>query len=362
MRKLKAIVVVLMAAAGVAPADEVTVEGLPYPGVQIVDAQGGQIAFRMPAGNVITKPLADVTVLKITDAGALNQAEELMQQDKGKEAVRAYDEAMQAASQDWLQRLIRHRRLRALDQAGLISRWTEEWLTIAEAEKASKDVLSLRPKHLPERGSKDNGEAIRLLEVRLRQAKQNDYARAIKELLFELYRQEGRESQAVALALELGKPIPTEAQPQQGQPAPEPGADARAQLEKAAFLLEQGKADEVLAQIQANLKAYPHADLAKALLIRGKARMRLAEKAAEDQKRKLLLEAGLDFMRVAVFFPSLEESPEALYQAGRVNAALGNSPAASAAYQQVIRRHPNSEFAKKARAELAAMESTGKPE
>ena len=81
------ILAVLTATACAAMSDEVTVAGLPYPGVEIVDVKGGQIAFRMPAGNVISKPLAEVAALKVSDAPALNQAEELMQQGKAKEAV-----------------------------------------------------------------------------------------------------------------------------------------------------------------------------------------------------------------------------------------------------------------------------------
>jgi hypothetical protein len=125
-------------------------------------------------------------------------------------------------------------------------------------------------------------------------------------------------------------------------------------LEAAAVMIASGQGEQALSQIEANLKSYSHVDLSGALLLAGKAQMQMAEKADKDAQRRLLLKAGLNFMRVAFFFPDRDEAPEALYEAGRVNALLGNKLAAWTAFEQVLQRHPKHAIAQKARAELAA--------
>ena len=71
----------------------------------------------------------------------------------------------------------------------------------------------------------------------------------------------------------------------------------------------------------------------------------------------MLLDAGLDLMRVVAHFFGSPEAPEALLAAGGVNAQLGNVRAARDAYQEVLKRFADrQEIAQKAK---AALESLG---
>jgi tetratricopeptide (TPR) repeat protein len=199
--------------------------------------------------------------------------------------------------------------------------------------------------------------AIDLLKVKLDRISDDRYSLAIKQLLLSLYRVEGRDKEAVALAQELTKTISPNVPSRQPPSEQLPPGELRTQLDAAGFLIEKGQADRALLQIKLNLKHYSHGDLPKALLLAGKAQVLLAQKANAYKRRQLLLQGGLNFMRVGVFFPGFGEAPEALYQAGRVNAMLGNHQAAAKTYTLVIERYAKSGFADKAQAELAAMQN-----
>ncbi len=94
---------------------------------------------------------------------------------------------------------------------------------------------------------------------------------------------------------------------------------------------------------------YPRATaLRQALAAQGVHIDELKAPAMGQEKQKLLLEAGLNFMRVYTFFKASEIANEALYEAAVVNVELGNKPAARAAFKMVIERSAGSAIGKKA--------------
>ena len=340
--------------AAAAPADSVYVQGSPpYLSVRVMNLIGCELVFRATAGGVIRKPVAEITFLKILGRSDLSEAEQLMK--TGEKAIARYDKAFRVAGESWMKRLVRHRLLRALDQAGTIGRAVEQWLAIVDANEASAQALALRPEKLAPKGSGENARAIELLVGKLGGVSEPSYAAAIRQLLLKVYWAEGREKQAVALAKAIGESPAVREPGRERDPRPTPAGTLQAQLEAAAVLIGSGRADQALPQIEANLKSYSHVDLSRALLLAGRAQMQMARKADKDGQRRLLLKAGLNFMRVAFFFPDRDEAPEALYEAGRVNALLGNTAAARTAFQQVLERYPKQKIAQKARAEVAAM-------
>lgn len=347
----------LAAATAPAGADDVLVRGLPpYDAVRVTGVRDCEVVFRTASGSEIVKPMKDVEGLLIVGQSDFNQAEELLRQRKPADAVAAFDAAARKAQGPWMDKLVQMRRLAAIDRAGLMDRATEEWLLIVEANHASEKSLSLRPQGAGPRGSADNAKAIALLEKTLQRLPDGagKYAAAVRELLMKLYAAEGRQEQATAMAQALaasGVAVPRGPdQPGSGPAAPPPPQTA--QLDAAAFLIEQGKAGDAVPQLQAKLRSYAERDLPRALLLLGKAQVRMAQKAAAAAARALLEQGGLNCMRVAVFFPDAPQAAEALYLAGSANALLGNSAAAQKAFRRVIEQYGSSEFARAAQADL----------
>ena len=71
-----------------------------------------------------------------------------------------------------------------------------------------------------------------------------------------------------------------------------------------------------------------------------------------------MLDAALDFMRVATYFPGALSAGESLYQAGKIMISLPKKPnkiAAVRAYQAVAANHAGTPIGKAASAELTRL-------
>lgn len=335
--------------AGAAGGDEIVLtSGIPISDAIIRDVRSGVITFRIIGGSTVTKSLADIKQIKLTRAPSFNKAEAAMasKPPDPAAAVAAYDAASTEGGQEWFKALLTFRRLRALVQAGMVDRAVEDWLAIMDREGASAAAVRLRPKRPAPKGSPRNKKAVRLLEKRLSAVRgKKDYVEALRRMLMLLYRTEGltkkADELAKALAGEPAKPgSPTSTGPAAIVPAA--GGELGKQLEAARTLVRRGQTPAnlrtALKRVEANLKRFDEAQLGEALLVAGKARAYLAEGLSGDEKRKMLLDAGLDLMRVVAHFPGTPEAMEALFEAGGVNARLGNVQAAKHAYREVINR------------------------
>ena len=349
--------------AGSARADTIRIGKLPYPGVRIEGLEGQDVLFAVAGGRTLRKPLEEVAAIAVTGKDDLNKAEELLEANKPGEAVAAYDRAIQGES-GWLERLIRFRRLAALGKSTNVDRAVEEWLNLLAEPGPTAFLLKLRPGVFGPKGSPQNAGAISLLEARKDAFKDNKaVSGAIDDLLLALYQQEGKTEEAASLAGRIAAHSGPVAPVAGTGPAPAVDKAAGTQLRALEVLIGQGKAEEVLKEIQANLAAnrYSVDDQPRALWISGKARRKLAEAATGIDQRKRLIEAGLDFMRVVAFFASSPEAPEALLAAGQVNAELGNPWAATNALEGVVQRYPDSDAAKTAATELEKRKASAGP-
>lgn len=335
MKNLLAILVLLIVAAA-AGADELVCKGMTYAAANVKDVIDSNVQFEF-AGHLVSKNVLEIDRITIVGKDSFNLAEDFLAKGDFASAVQNYDLAADRAGDDWLARLIEYRRLRVLDLASQVDRAAAEWLVIMDRFEGSRLGSVFRPTHLAVKGSPANDRAIAALEARLPKVKDN-YAQSIKQFLLELYTAQGLKDKASALADELSGSA--------GDVSP-----FSSQLKVLASQVEIEPA-KALATLDANLRAYSSAELPKALLLRGRAQLQLAAQASPKARRPLLLQAGLNFMRVAAFYPAAAEAAEALYRAALVHRQLDNPAAARAACELLCQRSPSSPWAKLASAEL----------
>jgi len=363
--RLVATILAVAALGGAAGADELVIGGLARTGCKVLDVKDCTVLFRLSSGRIVSHPVGRITSATIEGEPAFNRAEKLLNAKNWAEAIKAYDRAEKRSSRvqsrPWLKKLLQYRRLKALDAAAIIDRAVEDWLSIMERNKGSaktlNNALDLRPTSLAKRGSEGNRKAIALLEARRSRVKNQRYLRAVRQLLMDLYQKEGRDKDAAAVAAKLAAVVNDGLGPKNGPKSVRPpGRQMLGELRAAEILIKQGQAGKALAQIRANLSRYRPGELPAALVLAGRAQMSLAAEARGQESRKLLIGAGLDFMRVVAFYPASAQAAEALYQAGRVNQAIGNLRAAGMAYRRLIKGYAGSDFVEKARAALVSLE------
>jgi TolA-binding protein len=212
----------------------------------------------------------------------------------------------------------------------------KEWLAAVEEDGAA--AVALRPRKTAEKGSKDNDEAIALLEAARAGVKNAAVADAVKAILADLYTKQGKDKAAAAMtAAQTG----ANAEAPVAEAVDESTAFSSSASPSAKTLeaqIQQGQADRVAREIQGALGRYTRAELPGALCLLGKAHLAMAEKAKGADRETLLARAGLSFMRVWVYFPESREAAESLMGAGTANERLGNRGAARAAYEGVVSR------------------------
>ena len=370
--------------APLARADEVKIatggrSSLPYANVQVLEVRGGNLVFRM-AGNRVEKPMASVESIRLNGQLDFNEAESMIAMKDYARAGKAFLDLAAKPADERVRPLARWRAMYAFDKAGAIDQSVQLWLAIVQADPAMSMSLpaldASRPRTLGEKGSPANKAAIVLLESRLPTLKQGALQLAVQQSLSELYEREGQADKALAIAKTLAggdKPAPTTTAPSTGPAGPSqansgaalPGMTtpsvsvAGAKVRLATLLLKEGKSAEALRAIQDNLNAFREDELPEALLVSAKARADQARKASDAaQGREMLTQAGLDYMRVASYWPQAGQAPEALMGASAVNAQLGNAQAARLTYQRVIAKYPQSPQALSARAELDKVPSS----
>lgn len=350
--KILAVLLMILPVTVTVRADEVRVGRLPYSGVTVTDFSAGELVFRT-AGREITRPLSSITRIELSGRSDFNLAEEMLVDKRYEEAAQAYRRAEDATTGvPWLRRLISCRLVQALDGAGRFDEAVHQWL-LATGDDGAEELLMLRPANLAPQGEQVNSRAINLLEIRLNRVENEQLRRSIRELLLELYWLEGRHEKAAEMAELLGD-VP---QPPSDIETATDGAARQVhggQLADIRGLLDENRPERALEFVLARMARLDEIEMPEALLLAGRARMALYQARGS---REHLLSAGLDFMRVAVFYAGTDFAAEALYRAGEVNEELGNASAARAAWQLVIARYGDSEYAERA---VAGIERIGR--
>lgn len=367
MRTTTIILAGVLTAAAAGRADDVRIGKIPYAGATILGVQEGSITFRISTGKPITKPISEVSLIKIgqREAEEFNKAEDLLAKGKSGEAAAAYDAAEGKLATPWAGKLLRYRRLMALNGAGHVGRAVEEWLALAEQDQYAEATLALGPTTFAKQGSKENAQAIAALEAKLATLDNEKVVLAFRQTLMKLYAAEGRSEDAANLAKLLAgaavAPPPKNGDGPRETPSTPTLVNAGSVLNAVEVLLQQGAADKALEILNRDIDGFDSGALPRALLLRGRAGMDAAGKLSGKEAEKMLLQAGLDFMRVVTFYPDSVDAPESLFLAGRVNASLEtpNTEAARLAWQQVVANYGGSEAAKQAQAALDGLKKGG---
>ncbi|MDY7009598.1 MAG: hypothetical protein SVV80_02455 [Planctomycetota bacterium] len=334
--------------------------GLTYDPVIILGVSDGAVRFQMRSGSTVSKSISELALVSISGDNNFTLAEGLFEQGRNAEAEKAYSTARGLATDAWKKTLIDYRLLAVSDSAGQIDKATARWLKIVDDADASFGVLAMRPKKLAPAQSKANDTAITLLKGKIEETTSDACARAIRQLLVDLYERQGQLAQARAEVVKLaGKSETPGAKPsnaattRQGTP---PIGSSDVQLRLASLSFKEGKFEQVVGQLQPKMKHLIDDDLPSAMLLLGRAKLELSKQTPDKSvAEKMLLEAGLDLMRVVVFFGAGDEAPHALLSAGRVNERLGNAEAAKAAYSDVVKMFAQSPAAKEAKKALETM-------
>jgi tetratricopeptide (TPR) repeat protein len=362
-----------LAICAAAQADSVKVKGMPYDSVTITAVADGQITFRTSAGALVTKPLKDVASINLAGDPAFTKAEGLLADKKFAEAAAAY--ATASGGDAWKKTLLSCRLLAANDQAGRIDEAAKAWIDLLSVS-AGAATLAMKPVTLGEKGSAANDKAIALVKTAADAAKNADARNALRGLLADLYERQGKIDEASAIAKTLVGETPT-SRPTAGTgtgtvgtptgtgatstpavaPAPT-GASAAAALRMAKLNMDKGDLAGAISQIEPRLNDCTRAELPQALYVLGRCQLDLARTDGDaDHARDTCVRAGLNLMRVAVFFPDHEYAADALLRAGLANEGLKNVTAARSAYSGVVSRYAASPQAKDAATALERMKN-----
>jgi TolA-binding protein len=352
MRQTTVIIAGICLAGGLALADSLTINNLPYDNVRVTDVSKGMITYEL-SGRRYDKPLVDVSRVVLGGQKDFNKAEDDFKAGKFAEAVAAYTQAEKSADKvDWLPRLVRYRRMSAAAAAKMSGQAVADWLSIVDEAAASRAAIAIAPQAVAPNGSPDNALAIELLEKRA--GKGDPMFRAkVKDLLLKLYQAEDLKDKAAMLQDEAPGAA---ASGNGGVQAPAPMVvsveEVSRQLQEAASQIKLGQYDVAAESIKAKINRFSSGELPGALVLRGKALQLSYEKGGSKDAKKLK-EAGLCFMRVAACCdPSTPQAPEALYLGAMVSRALGNEVAAANALRMLIDRYAASDWAQKAQAAL----------
>jgi TolA-binding protein len=368
MKRYRPSIVIFIAAAlsAVATGDTVYVGRLAYRSANVVDAKDFQLHYTIGGrSRVLVKPLSEVTRIQIDGRKDFNEAEDHVdgREDPSKwntaAAIRSYDAAIAARAPAWLKRLVRYRKLRALGQSDRIDHATEAWLGLLQDEGASAALLGAKPTRIAPAGSAANTRAIGLLEDAFDEA--SDKTRnTIGDLLLRLYQREQKNAEAARLA---GQIAGSQDPDGNGQDVSAVSTDQLSQRLRAQEILLRSavqsrnaqKLSDLADDLRSGLTGYTAKHLPEALYLLSEAQYHRARLGGQPDT-DLLKQAGLNYMRVQVFFPSSPRAASSLLMAGRVNEALGNRAAARKAYTEVTNLYPGTEPAKDAKRAAEALD------
>jgi TolA-binding protein len=399
---MKQIVIILVCVALIAPvvfADKIVcTKRLSYSG-KLDDCKDYTVAIKLSSRKTIRKNLTEIAQIVSTSNDALTKAEEAVKKKQFDEALTLYDQALKNARTPWMGRLIEIRRFQALGKTGKINGAIAEWIKRCDESPAA---VGFAPTGFAPKASKANDQAVTTLENKIKVlekdlAKNKVYIMGLLNLKMKIQEANGNPDAVILTAEQLDavtsdQPRPTvisstkapEKTPSES-PAPEPSvnpekksasevaivtdepasapkaADGWKNLDVLENLLKTGKADTVIERIQTGLKKYDNKQLPEAMLLLGKAQMQKFE-ADDGTDKKLLVAAGLNFMRVYVGFDKAPQASEGLYLAGVVNGMIGDKNSGKLAMRQLISEYaqadPENEFVVKAREKLTELDKT----
>ena len=379
---MKRIVIILVCVVLIAPvvfADKIfSMKMIPYKG-KLVDCKGYIVAIKLVSGKTIRKNLAEIAQVVSTSNNGLTKAEEKVKKKQFDQAAALYGQALKTARTPWMKRLVEIRRFQALGKSAKINDAVAEWIKRCDKSLAA---IELVPTGFAPKASKTNNQAITAVENKIKllekDLKKNKvYILGLLNLKMKIQEANDNTNAVVLTAQQLdaitfdqprktvisstqtAKETTSEVIINTDKPLSNPKAtDGWKNLDVLENLLETGKIDTVIERIRAGLKKYDSKQLPMALLLLGKGQLQKFE-ADGGTDKKLLIAAGLNFMRVYVGFNKTPQAPEALYLGGVTNSMIGDKGAAKLAMRQLISEYasadPKNEFVVKAQKKLTEL-------
>ena len=287
-------------------ADSVKLGGFWIDDVTVREIVYGKIVYATATGSERVQPLAKLQGLKLTAFPDSVPGQAALDAKDYEQVLARFAEIARQARRPWVRHWALSHEIAALDQLGRPTEAVEAYLQLVR-EQADPHFLATPP-----------------LDS-LRQAtdqKKKDLAENLKRVRKKLAKGSAREPFAKMIAmLEPGQP--DDAVTDQDAPGPEvpalPVAAALAESDPITKLLQARQFDQALAETARRLRGKePH--LSMRLYQQGLAQLYLAQ---QSDDRRLYLDAGLSFMRVAICFRKSIYTGPALLEAGVVHEKIG---------------------------------------
>ena len=305
-RSLLPVAVLAVCSAG-ALADSVKLGGFWFNDVKARDVIDGKLVYIAPDGTERIRPLADLQGLKLTAFSESEAAYEALEAEDHEQALESFAAIAAKTRRPWVKHWALWHKVIALDKLDRPVEAVEAYLKLVRG-KADRHFLANPPlaslQAAPDARRKDI--ASRLRGVRRTLTK--GAAREPLERMLELLEAERKPNDAELAAVdstEAGSAVVTTI-----------ALDAADPVTR---LLHEGRFEEALAETTTRLGG-KEPRMAMRLYQRGLAQLQLA---LPSDDRRLYLDAGLSFMRVAVYFPKSSYAGPALVEAGVVHEKIG---------------------------------------
>jgi hypothetical protein len=351
MPKAASIALILALGLASARADSLKVGRLDYSRVKVTGFSNGRLLFVL-GPNLVSKPIEEITSITIDEKPVFNEAEQLRVREPAK-AVGLYDKALQSVWTPWEKRMISYRCVDALGRAGLTDRWAREW-TALMADSEGAGAVNLRPAKLGDRSQVSA--AVGHLDGVLKQSGDSNVRAAISLVLEQMRGRTGSEppgtTERPAVRNGQRQPeLPTS--PRVAEPVA-PASGGVGQLQTFGTMIANGQAAKAVEEIDRYLERASWRDLGRAMFLGGVARLKVVE---TTRSRSALAEAAVMFMKVAEFFPSSSDAPQALFLAAQASEALDDKIGAASAYSLVGQRYQGTAFARRAEESLKRLKA-----
>lgn len=302
---------------GLAGADGLQIGGFWYDPAEVVGFEGGRVLYEL-AGATRDVAIGELQAVRVVGVEAVERGDALWAEGDAAGAAAAYAEAAGRVRRPWAQAYVNWRLTAAADAAGQARAATEAWLALVRADAEPLFYAAAPVNSLAAADAATKQWAGQQLD-RLRRPP----AAAA----------EGIEAMRAALAADAAaaataRVAAVEAAADTGESAVVLPSFVAAG-DPVGDLLAAG--DFAAAAERARAELATEGGLAKHLYLLGVAQLALAEQGGGED---VYLDAGLSFMRSAIYFPRGRYTGFALAEAGRVHAAIGRTEKAAELYRR----------------------------
>ncbi|MBN1344990.1 MAG: hypothetical protein JXQ73_20015 [Phycisphaerae bacterium] len=317
---------------------------LKYGSVRIRGDQAGELVYLGRAGNIVTKPIEEVTRINVQDEPELNRAEELFSQQQYAPAIEPYEKVRDKTALPWLGRYVTARLIKCYDEAGRLPEAVDAWARTLE--RWPSYAVTRAPSKFGKKGSDLNKRALDVLAKAMTGSLPPESKEAVKALQVAIWGVEGDPRAQTAAPARPARPGEGD---QRGEDdgAASAGAvagkvDVVEALSRADRHHEAKRYDDALIEINRALAGMPErrrqtymprllALKAACLMAKGDA---LAKAGKADQARAEYIRAGLAAMHVVAFFQDSPSFIECLYLTGSCHEKIGAGKQAIALYRE----------------------------